>query len=86
MALTTAVGDDNLNIQKLNALRIVGYAVANFVAILRGDMERKYPFLKAFKRDKSDKSSDFIELCDGLWKCLKQNEQLSSLLVCNSLI
>lgn len=87
MALTTAVGDDDLNIHKLNALGIVGYAVANFVPILRGNMQRKQqPLFKTSKMDKSDKSSDFIELCDGLWKCLEQNEQLSSLLVCNLLI
>ena len=81
VAYATAHADDDLNIQKLNALRIVGNAVADFLPILSENLRRKNSFFKSLKKPKGDRSSYLIEDCQGLWNCLEQNKHLPSLLV-----
>lgn len=81
MAYTTTHADDDLNIQKLNALRIVGNAVADFLPILSENLRRKNSFFKSLKKTKGDKSSCLIGHCQGLWNCLEQNKHLPALLV-----
>ena len=81
VAYTTAHADDDLNIQKLNALRIVGNAVADFLPILSENLQRKHSFIESLAKPRGDKSSHLIEYCQGLWNCLEQNKHLPSLLV-----
>ena len=75
---------DNMNIQKLNSLRIVGDAVTDFVIMLRKNLQGRYFFFNSVKKVEIDKSSDLLEYCQGLWTCLEKNKQLPSLLVCSS--
>ena len=73
VAYTTATGEDELNILKLNSLRFIGNALANFIPVLGG--------LSPIVSQQEDCSSDLIKLCDGLWDLLEQNSKLPSLLV-----
>lgn len=77
---------DELDVKKLNALRIVGHAVAEFVATLRKNLQGRYSFFNSVERVNSDKSSYLIKFCQGLWTSLEKNKQLPFLLVCSSYI
>lgn len=74
VAYTTATGDDELNILKLNSLRFIGNALANFTFVLKDGLPPTDDINK-------DRSHDLIELCHGLWDLLEQNSNLPSLMV-----
>ena len=82
VALTTT--EDHLTTHKLTTLRIVGNAVADFVAELPVHTQEQSSWMTHQSlppEDVQDKSLELIRLCDNLWLALEQHPQLPLFLV-----
>ena len=87
VALTTT--EDHLTTHKLTTLRIVGNAVADFVAELHVHTQKQLSWMTHQSlppEDVQDKSLELIRLCDNLWLALEQHPQLPLFLVRQNLL